>query len=124
MVRTRPLRPNGRQHNSNSPTLEPRAMGHIRLGHLPRTREWKDVVRLLIQGANADQVAIAAIHAVEAGLRKSASDPGVVATVRLLLKIPLAARQEDFAGALSASSVHVPPDPTYMDVLAGFADAV
>lgn len=99
-------------------------MGHIRLGHMPRTREWNEVVRLLVQGANANQIAIAALHAAEQGLKKAASDKGVVAAVRLLLTIPHAARQDDFADALGRLHVQVPSHPTFMDVLGGFTDAV
>jgi hypothetical protein len=91
---------------------------------MPRTREWTEVVHLLVHGANAGQVAVAALHAAEQGLKKAASDKGVVATVRLLLTIPHAARQDDFADALRALGVHVPSHPTFMDVLGGFADAV
>lgn len=99
-------------------------MGHVHLGYMPRTREWTDVVQLLVQGANVNQVAVAAIRAVEDGLKTAASDSGVVATVRLLLQIPLAARRDRFSDALSACAIQVPPDPSFMDILGGFADAV
>jgi hypothetical protein len=99
-------------------------MGHIRLGYMPRTREWTEVVQLLVQGASANQVAVAAIRAVEDGLKQAASDAGVVATVRLLLMIPHAARNDPFSDSLAACSVRVPSDPSFMDVLGGFSDAL
>ena len=38
-------------------------MGHIRLGQLPRTRKWRDVVELVAVGADVSQVANATIRA-------------------------------------------------------------
>ena len=40
-------------------------MGHIRLGDLPRTRKWQQVVALLEVGAGAAQLANATISAAE-----------------------------------------------------------
>ena len=40
-------------------------MGHLRLGELPRTRKWNDVVELVKSEANIDQVAAAALDAAE-----------------------------------------------------------
>ena len=40
-------------------------MGHIRLGLLPRTRAWKEVVGLIVAGADVSQVAAATINAAE-----------------------------------------------------------
>jgi len=44
-------------------------MGHIRLGELPRTRKWAQVVGLIEGGAGSAQVANATITAAERGLR-------------------------------------------------------
>ena len=38
-------------------------VGHIRLGQLPRTRKWRDVVELVAVGADVSQVADATIRA-------------------------------------------------------------
>ena len=40
-------------------------MGHIRLGLLPRTRAWKEVIALIAAGADVPQVANATITAAE-----------------------------------------------------------
>jgi len=43
-------------------------VGHIRLGQLPRTRKWRDIVELVAAGADVPQVANATIKAVVAEL--------------------------------------------------------
>ena len=40
-------------------------MGHIRLGQLPRSRKWRDVVELVAAGADVAQVASATINAAD-----------------------------------------------------------
>jgi hypothetical protein len=53
-------------------------MGHQRLGPLPRTRKWVQVVALVEGGAGAAQVANATTAAAEAGLRAAGALAGVV----------------------------------------------
>lgn len=59
-------------------------MGHIRLGTLPRTRKWIQVLDLIGGGAGTPEVAAATMEASQRGLAKAASDPGLVHTVWLL----------------------------------------
>ena len=47
-------------------------MGHIRLGNLPKTRKWQQVVDLIEGGAGTAQVANATITAAERGLKLAA----------------------------------------------------
>lgn len=56
-------------------------MGHLRLGRLPRTQKWKEVIGLVDGGGSAAQVADATIDATEAQL--SGADPAVVHTVEI-----------------------------------------
>jgi hypothetical protein len=83
-------------------------MGHIRLGALPRTRKCSQVVGLIEGGAGTAQVANATITAAEAGLSFAANDKGVIETIWLLTKIPLAARSENFAQALREAACQCP----------------
>src|SRR4051812_19264349 len=99
-------------------------MGHTRLGDLPRTRAWREVVALLVGGAGAAQLARATINAAERGLNLAAEDRGLVETVHLLMQLPVAARSDDFAGALRRMGLDVPDDPGVMDVAAAFSAAV
>lgn len=72
-------------------------MGHVRLGNLPRTRKWQEVVGLIEGGAGTAQVANATTTAAEKGLNLAAKDKGLVETVWLLTQLPLAARSGDAA---------------------------
>ena len=75
-------------------------MGHIHLGVLPKSRKWQDVVGLLASGAATSDVVSASATAAEKDLLSAARDPVFVEAVRLLLSIPLAARNPSFEGAL------------------------
>ncbi|MBX9582811.1 MAG: hypothetical protein K2X87_21095 [Gemmataceae bacterium] len=99
-------------------------MGHVRVGTLPRTRRWGQVVELVGLGAGAAQVAAAVLHAAGRHLAAAHQDPGVVEAVRLLMLLPLAGRADDLAGALRGVGLAVPDDPGLVDVLAAATAAV
>jgi len=62
-------------------------MGHIRLGDLPRTRRWEQVVELITHDGDAASVATAALDAAESGFRKAAEDEGLGRATWLLTQI-------------------------------------
>lgn len=99
-------------------------MGHIRLGTLPDTKGWRNVVGLIADGGSAAQVAAATSEAAQNGLDLAKDDPGLCHTVWLLAKIALAARQADFGAALNAIGVPTPANPSLFDIVGGFSDAV
>jgi hypothetical protein len=99
-------------------------MGHIRLGDLPRTRPWKQVVGLIAGGAGAAQVANATITAAERGLSHAADDQGLVDTVWLLLQLPLAARSGRFGEELRACGLTVSDAPGLLEIVGALTDAV
>jgi hypothetical protein len=77
-------------------------MGHLRLGRLPKTRRWVDVVRLL-ETSPEDTAGIAAgvIFAADQRLKYLASDPSIGYCFWLLTRIAWASRQPDFQQTLS-----------------------
>lgn len=77
-------------------------MGHLRLGDLPRTRKWDQVVELVKREGDAAAVAAAALDAAEKGFKQAAEDEGLGQATWLLTQLPLAAR-----------------DPNYLDRLRG-----
>lgn len=99
-------------------------MGHIRLGTLPRTRKWIQVLDLIGGGAGSPTVAAATMDASQRGLQRAARDPGLVHTVWLLTQVPLSARSEDFAGRLHALGLHTSGSPSLLEVVGAFASAV
>jgi hypothetical protein len=99
-------------------------MGHIRLGRLPRTRKWQQVVGLLDAGADTPQIAAATLNAAERGLEQAARDPALVHSFWLLSQLPLCARKADFVAELNNVGIRVSSAPTILELVGGFADAV
>ena len=99
-------------------------MGHIRMGTLPDTQRWRNVVGLIADDGSVAQVADATMDAAERGLQLAYDDPGLCQVVWLLSKIALAARQDDFAAALNDVGVRTPSEPGVFEIVAGFSDAV
>jgi hypothetical protein len=99
-------------------------MGHIRLGRLPRTRKWQQVVGLVDAGADTAGIAAATLDASRRGLEDAARDPALVHSFWLLTQMPLCARRPDFVEELSKVGVSVAPEPTLMELVGGLSDAV
>jgi hypothetical protein len=99
-------------------------MGHVRLGVLPKTRKWNQVVDELRLGAEVDEVAAYAADAAEAGLQAASNDPAFLHAFWLLTQVPLAARGPDFAHDLRRLGLRVPDQPSLMDVVAAISAAV
>jgi len=98
-------------------------MGHLRLGTLPQTPRWRQVVELVADGSSADTVAAAAMDAARKGLELASRDEGLRHTVYLLTQITQAARG-DFAAELEKAGVGLPAEPGVFDLVASFSDAV
>jgi hypothetical protein len=99
-------------------------MGHIRLGALPSTRKWVQVVGLLQGGAGVAQLANATIGAAERAFAVAAKDPGVVETIWLLTQLPLAARADNFAEGLRDRGVDVADSPGLMEIVGAVTEAI
>ena len=99
-------------------------MGHIRLGTLPDTHRWRNVVGLIAKGGGVAQIATATSEAAQNGLDLAKDDPGLCHAVWLLTQIALAAREQDFGAALNAVGVATPANPSLFDIVGGFTDAL
>jgi hypothetical protein len=100
-------------------------MGHVRLGVMPKSRKWKQVVGLVTGGASAPAVAGAAMEAAQQDLARLSGDPALVRAVWLLAQVPLAAREKDFAAALAKLGVHVSgSSPTTAELVAEVTRAI
>ncbi|SPH24386.1 hypothetical protein DEA8626_03438 [Defluviimonas aquaemixtae] len=75
-------------------------MGHIRLGTLPRSKKWRDVIDILESGADVLAVAEAAARASELDLDRASDDPRFQFIARLMVQLPLLARAPGFPSAL------------------------
>ena len=68
-------------------------MGHLRMGRLPKTRRWTQVVDLLDAGSlDTGALAAAVFEAADYRLRQLANDQGLGYSFWLLTRIALAAR--------------------------------
>lgn len=103
-------------------------MGHQRLGDVPRTQKWANVVAKVAgdgqgpqSGAHSaeaiEEIAAETLTAAEGGLLKSISDPGLRYTFYLLTQIVLAAREPNWQGSLADLGLHVSGDSTLYDLI-------
>lgn len=99
-------------------------MGHVRLGKLPTSRNWREVVALLEQNAPVDAVAAGASGAAEVDLDAAASDSGFTRACWLLAQIPLAARSPDFVEGLRGLGLEVGQSPNLFEIGGALSDAV
>ena len=74
--------------------------GSINLRTIPRSRLWRNVVSLLDENAAVKNVASASATAAEKALLEASANAVYIEAVRLLVNIPLAARQTDSGSAL------------------------
>ena len=99
-------------------------MGHIRLGRLPATKRWQQVVSLLAQGAPLERIAAASAEAAENSLAQANRDPALLRSFWLLTQIPLAARSPDFPTGLRSLGVEVSGSPSLMETINAFSAAI
>src|SRR3954447_8767014 len=99
-------------------------MGHSRLGYLPQSFDWQDLIGLIAQGGDPAAVAAATMEAAAEAFEEAAKDAGVRHVFHLLTQIPLAARQDDFALGLRDIAVTVPANPSLFDLIAGVAESM
>jgi hypothetical protein len=95
-------------------------MGHNRLGHLPRTQPWKQVIALLEDGADLSSLADASLRAALTGLKRAPSDPGFLSTLGAIVELVAASRGKDLPAALQRMGV----DPTAQASSFGFLSSV
>jgi hypothetical protein len=80
-------------------------MGHLRLGHLPRTHRWKQVIGLIEDGADLPELADASFHASLTGLERVPSDPGFLTVLGVIIELAEASRETDLKPALLRAGI-------------------
>ena len=82
-------------------------MGHLRLGRLPKTRAWGEVVDLLETNVdNIPEVGRATLKAAEAQLKRLSADPVISYCFWILTRVTWFARGDDFAIRLTEIGVN------------------
>lgn len=77
-------------------------MGHVRLGTLPKTRAWKEVIALIASGADVSEIADATMGAADKAFEAIQNDPEFRDTVEMMTHLAIAARKDDPGGYLAS----------------------
>lgn len=99
-------------------------MGHSRIGALPATRPWKDVVRTIADGADVAKVAETTLKAAEKAFSSVAKDAGFREAVNLLVEMGLAASKPDAAAEFAAAGVAIGESTSVVDVALAVGEAL
>jgi hypothetical protein len=100
-------------------------VGHVRLGRIPKTLRWREVVALLDDpSAATDSIAASVAFAAQRRLQELAHDPGFGYPLWLLTRITWSARSDDFAGDLSRLGINLPANVTPLGAIASLTDHV
>ena len=99
-------------------------MGHIRLGTLPRSKKWREVVDLIATDASVEEIAEAAADASESDLARASRDPRFQFVSDLLVRLPLLARAPGFEDALADLGIATSELGSVTGLLAGLDRAV
>ena len=91
-------------------------MGHVRLGQLPKTRQWIKVIELISAGADVATVAAATVEASEKALKFVQKDVGFREAVHLLAQLGIAASKDDPVSHLASIGVVLPKNASVVDV--------
>lgn len=99
-------------------------MGHIRVGALPITKPWNEVVRLIGDGANVVSVAEATVRASERAFSFVQDDPGFKEAVWLMTQLAVAAKKSDPAQHLSSVGIELSKNTSFAEVAVVLSDAL
>ncbi len=105
-------------------------MGHTRLGTIPKTVRWNNVVALIVGGNGSgnssgndapltddvDEVARLSLIAAEFGLQEAIKDDGLRFAFYLLTQVALSTRTDDWQSELGKIGITLPADPTPFDL--------
>jgi hypothetical protein len=100
-------------------------LGHNRLGRLPKTRRWVEVVELLDTAPEqTSAVASAVVEAADNRLRQLADDPALTYCFWLLTRITWAARGPGFLDDLSRLGIDAAPHSSALTLISQVTDRV
>ena len=99
-------------------------MGHVRLGRLPRSKAWKEVVGLITAGADVSQIANATMRAADTAFSFVLNDHGFTEAVWMMTQLAIAAKKDNFHEHLNSLGVNLPSDTSLPDVAAAISEAL
>lgn len=110
-------------------------MGHTRLGPLPKSKRWEQVVATLTgselvgyaipsAATQVNRIAAQALSGARKTLAKATDDAGVRYTFYLLTQLVLASRRADWQKALEHHGIELTPDSNVFDLTAEIQNAI
>jgi hypothetical protein len=98
-------------------------MGHTRLGRIPTTRAWREVVGLFARSergdepaANVELLASSTMRAAAGAVRAARSDDGIAFIFFFLTQLALAGRKSSLSASLARLGINLPPAATSLDL--------
>jgi hypothetical protein len=99
-------------------------LGHNRLGRLPRTHRWKNVIALLEQSAGVPEIAHASFNAASTGLQRVAKDAGFVTALSSVFDFIDAVQSQDPSATLKAKGISVFDESTVLSYAVGLRERI
>lgn len=99
-------------------------MGHMRIGALPATRAWREVVQLIADHAEVAAIADATQRAAEKAFAWVQQNAGFRETVHLLTQLGLAGSNADVIAALKDAGINIPEVTSVPEVALAIGDAL
>jgi len=100
-------------------------MGHQRLGRLPASKQWREIVDYLASGdISVAELANKVADACDKSFAAATKDPAFQKALHLLCQIPLAAKHENLSEGLAKIGINVSDNPSRTDILVGFERAM
>ena len=99
-------------------------MGHIRLGTLPQSKKWREVVELLDTNVPLEEVAEASARASELDMKRASNDPAFQFVAGLMVELPLMARSPGFDGSLEKMGLSPDALMSVSTLLSGVSEAI
>ena len=91
-------------------------MGHVRLGTLPKTRAWKEVIGLIADGADVSSIADATMRAADKAFEAIQNDKGFAEAVELMTHLAIAARKDNPADHLDSVGIRLSAQSSIVEV--------
>jgi hypothetical protein len=109
-------------------------VGHTRLGKLPKTQKWQDLVSritgtgvsggVLSAASYVEAIAAQTLDASRAGLDNAKRDSGVIYAFYLLTQVTLASRNTNWEEPLALHGIRLPSDSTVFDLTSEIQAAI
>ena len=97
-------------------------MGHIRVGRLPKTKGWKQVISLFDSvDSTSSEIAAATARAAKEFFAKKRTDPGLVFSYWIATQITVSARSDDFVARLKEIGLDISKVENSLDFLSTVA---